>query len=257
MLQILIILLFVLGYSAASAQSDYVVTIQGDTLRGKVKLSTSSGVKYTASHDAKYVQLIAENGTKSIHEVLQTIAFRINDDIYHTILYDPGYMFMKLIKPGYLSLYAYQMENQTTWDGRYLVKKDGSLLDVPNIGFKKKVPTFLADCQTVVKEIESGALGKADLLKIVEQYNACIDLKINAIPKKSPAVAAWTNLAAEVEALPAFDKKTDATEMIREIKVKLSKSETIPSYLISGVKDALKDQSSVQATLTLAIEKLN
>jgi hypothetical protein len=257
MLQILMILLFVLGYSIASAQGDYVVTIKGDTLRGKVKYFAGSGVKY-ANASTKYVQLTPENGKKSTHEILQTIAFRMKDEDYHTIKFEEGYTFMKLIKPGYLSLYSYQLENQTTWDGRYFVKKDATLLDVPNIGFKKRVPRFLADCPDVVKDIESGTLGRTDLLKIVDAYNACMDLKTNAtLVKKSPALEAFADLEAEVKALPEFDRKADALEMIREVKNKLVKKESLPSFLVNGLKDALKDQGSVAETLDQALEKLN
>ncbi len=257
MLQILMIILFVIGYSAASAQGDYVVTIKGDTLRGKVRYYSNSGVKY-ASNGSKYVRLTAENGKKSTHELLQTIAFKMNDEIYHTIKFYDGYTFMKLIKPGYLALYGYQVENQTTWYGRYFVKKDGALLDVPNLGFKKRVTHYLADCPSLVQDIESGVLGKSDLLKIVEDYNNCVELKtISTSVKKSPATEAWIKLENEVTGLSEFDKKADALEMIREVQKKLSKNEAIPSFVINGLKDALKDQSSVKETLDVAIEKLN
>lgn len=244
-----------IGYSAASAQGDYVVTLKGDTLRGKVRYH--SGVKYTNTSSI-YVQLTAENGKKSTHEPLQTIAFKMNDEIYHTVKFYDSYTFMKLIKPGYLALYGYQMENQTAWDGRYFVKKDGALLDVPNLGFKKRVTNYLTDCPDVVKDIESGVLGKSDLLKIVEDYNNCVELKtISTSVKKSPATEAWVKLENEVTGLSEFDKKADALEMIREVQKKLSKNEAIPSFMISGLKDALKDQSSIKETLDGAIEKLN
>lgn len=254
MLQALLIVFSVLGYSTAFAQQDYVVTIKSDTLWGKLRYYSTSGVKYAGSN-SKYVQLTPVNGKKSTHEILKTISFRIDNEIYHTIKFEESYTFMKLLNTGYLSLYAYQLENQTTWDGRYFVKKDGDLLDVPNIGFKKHVSKFLADCPIVVQKIESGELGRSKLAKLVEEYNAC---KNDAtLVKKSPATEAWVTLESTVKALPEFDKKTDALEMIREVQYKVSKNEAIPSFLINGLKDALKDQSSVQETLDRALEKLN
>jgi hypothetical protein len=256
-LQILMIILFVIGYITASAQGDYVVTIKGDTLWGKVKYYSHSGVKY-AGNSSKYVQLTPAEGKKSTHEILKTISFSMDNEIYHTVKFEQSYAFMKLIKRGYLSLYGYQMENQTTWDGRYFVKKDGALLDVPNLGFKKRVAAYLADCPEVVKNIESGVLGKSELLKIVEEYNACVELKTTSkVLKKSPATEAWAKLGDEVKVLPEFDKKADAIEMIQDVQKKLSKNETIPSFLINGLKDALKDQSSIKETLDEAIGKLN
>ena len=257
MLRILMIALFVIGYSTASAQGDYVVTIKRDTLWGKVKHFTISGVKYTGNKST-YVQLTSEGGKKTNHDILKTISFRMNGEIYNTVKFFEDYTFMKLIRTGYLSLYGYQMENQTGWDGRFLVKKDGAGLDVPNIGFKKRIMHFLEDCPQVTKDVESGALGKSDLLKIVNEYNACIQSKTKPGPIVNlPAREAWTNLENEVKALPEFDKKADALEMINEVLSKLSKSQSIPSFLISGLKDVLKDQSLVTETLTGALEKLN
>jgi hypothetical protein len=255
MLQILMIMVFVVGYGIASAQ-DYVVSITGDTIHGKVKYFNNTGVRYTSSVNSKYVQVTTDDGKKTTHEVLETIAFRMKDEVYHTIKFEQSYTFMKLLKSGYLNLYSYQLTNQTTWDGRYFVKKDGGLLDVPNLGFKKRVTQFLADCPAVVAKVESGDLNRANLVKVVDEYNICINAKNNPIPK-SPAAVAWTELQTSVKALPDFDKKSDALEMIREILIKVSRSENIPSFLTSGLKDSLKEQSTVKEALDKALEQLN
>lgn len=255
-LQILILVLFVIGYSTAFSQGDYLVTIKGDTLRGKVKYFNNSGVKYAVSN-AKYLQLTPAEGRKTTHQILQTISFKMDGEIYHTIKIDQGYTFMKLIKAGYLSLYNYQLENQTTWDGRYFVKKDGALLDIPNLGFKKRVPRYLADCPDVVKKIESGELSRTNLSEIVDTYNTCVELKTNPKPVSSPVMEAWTNLASAVQALPAFDKQQDTLEMIWEVQAKLTKKETIPSFLTTGIKEALKDQDSIKESLDRALTGLN
>lgn len=45
--------------------------------------------------------------------------------------------------------------------------------------------------------------------------------------------------------------------MIREIQNKVYKSETVPVFLINGLKDALKDQTSVTDELNDALSKLD
>lgn len=254
MLKILLIMVFVAGYFLASAQ-DYVVTIKGDTLSGKVKYFNGSGVKYTGAN-SKYIQLTPVTGKKSTYQVLEAVAFKMKDEVYHTIKFQGSYTFMKVLSPGYLTLYAYQLENQTTWDGRYLVKKDGTLLDVPNLGFKKRVSIFLADCPDVVKKIEAGDLNRSNLNELVTEYNACLHVKTKPI-EKSPAQRAWADLATSVNGLTNFDKKSDAVEMIREVQNKLNRKETIPSFLVNGLKDVLKDQAGVQETLNHALESLS
>ncbi|MBL7841391.1 MAG: hypothetical protein JNJ75_14710 [Cyclobacteriaceae bacterium] len=251
MLQIFMIILFVAGYAMASAQ-DYVVTIKGDTLQGKVKYFNGTGVRY-AGAGSKYIQLIPHEGKKRTFQVLEVISFKMNDDIYHTIKHVDTYTFMKVMQSGYLSLYAYQLENQTTWDGRYFVKRDGSMLEVPNLGFKKRVEQFLADCPDVVKKVEAGDLARSNLKELVDEYNACVHLKTFPKTEKSPAQTAWSNLESAVKNLSDFEKKKDALEMIHEVRTKLGKNETIPSFLISGIKDALKDQSAVQESLNTAL----
>ncbi len=253
MLRISIILFFLFIYSASSAQ-DYVVTTKQDTLWGKVKYFSTTGARSTS----RYLQLTPEEGKKITYKILQIISFKINDEIYHTIKSNTGYTFMKLISSGYLSLYSYQPENQTTWDGRYFVKKDGALLDVPNLGFKKRVSQFLEDCPEVVKNVDSGVLNKSDLKEIVAAYNTCIEVKSNPTRvQKTPALEAWASLEAAVKALPQFDKKSDAVEMTHEILNKVSKNENVPSFLSNGLKESLKNQSSIQQTLNEALEKLN
>jgi hypothetical protein len=251
MIQILMILLFVAGYMVASAQ-DFVVTLKGDTLHGKVKYFNGTGVRY-AGANSTYLQLLPKEGKKRTFKLLDVIAFKMNDDFYYTIKFQDSYSFMKVLQPGYLTLYAYQLEGQTTWDGRYFVKRDGTILEVPNLAFKKRVSQFLADCPDVVKKIEAGDLSRSNLKVLVEEYNACVQLKTFPKIEKSPAQLAWLNLETVVKNLSEFDKKKDALEMIQEVKNKLIKKENIPSFLISGIKDALKDQHSIQETLDAAL----
>lgn len=254
MLQLLTFILFIFGYTLATAQ-DYVVTIKGDTLRGEVKYFNNSG---SGRGDIKYVRLTSASGEKTNHQLRQTIAFSINNEVYHNVKQGDRYNFLKVISIGYLSLYAFQIENQTTWDGRYLVKKDGQSLDVPNIGFKKRVTQFLSDCPDVVNKVLAGELERTDLVKLVNEYNACIEQKTNegfAVPS-SPVDNEWNTLETKVKALPEFDKKSDALDMIREIKRKVSQNETVPSFLVNGLKESLKEQTSVKEELDQALAKL-
>src|SRR5687767_4710050 len=113
---VLIALLLMLAYQC-SAQ-DYVVTTKNDTIRGDVK-----PLLYGAD---KKVQVTAADKKKTVLPITQTLGFSLRGEIFHPVRTDAGYTFMKLLKPGYLSLYAFQLENQMTYDGRYLLKKDGA-----------------------------------------------------------------------------------------------------------------------------------
>src|SRR6188768_3527079 len=133
---VLIFLLFMLVYQCSKAQ-DYVVTSKRDTIHGAVK-----PLLYGAE---KKVQVTTSDKKKTILPITQTSSFSYDGEIYHPVRTEKGYVFMKLLKEGYLSLYAFQMENQMTYDGRYLTKKDGTKMEVPNLSFKKNVTKFVAD----------------------------------------------------------------------------------------------------------------
>ena len=127
-IHILLFFLLMLVYQCASAQ-DYVLTARGDSLTGEVK-----PLFYGPE---KRVQLTDASKEKNTFSLFEVRGFSHDGDIYHPIKGDEGYVFMKLLKSGYLSLYAFQPENQTRFDGLFLRKLDGEGMTVPNLGFKK------------------------------------------------------------------------------------------------------------------------
>jgi hypothetical protein len=259
MLQLLMFLFLLVGYTVASAQADYVVTIKSDTLYGTVKF-----LNYGKEQS---VQLTPAEGKKKTYSILQTRAFVLDGETYQPVRTNEGYLYMKLLRKGYLSLYASQLPNQTGWDGRFFVKRDASALEIPNLGFKKNVSRFLSDCEWIEAKIESGALSKQNLEAIVDEYNACLATKGSQqqttpaantpVIEQKPTNTAWATLEKEVSALEAFTQKNDALEMIRDIQTKLSRNEKIPGFLVNGLKDILKDQTSLKDTLDKAVAELN
>lgn len=258
MLQSILLTGFILGYTLASAQTDYVVTIKSDTLHGKIKL-----LNYAKEQS---VQVTPAEGKKKTYPILQTRGFFIDGEVYQPVRTAEGYVYMKLLKKGYLSLYASQLPNQTGWDGRYFVKRDGTSIEVPNLGFKKNINRFLSDCESIEAKIESGALSKQNLEAIVDEYNSCLATKSTQpvtpaatapVAEQKATNAAWAQLEKEVSALEGFSQKSDALEMIRDIQTKLSRNEKIPGFLVNGLKDVLKDQPVIKDALEKAVAELN
>lgn len=250
MVQIFFLLICLIGYTISSAQSDYVVTTKGDTITGKVKY-LNYGVE-------KKVQVT--NDKKTIYSILQTTGFKMNNELYHAVRYAQGYTYMKVIKNGYLSLYAYQLSDNGSWDGSMLLKRDGASIEVPNLGFKKSMKKFLSECPIVVEQIEAGEFNKSKMNDLVDAFNQCIDLNTKNLKLDQPLkentdqLTSWNQLETDVKNLNDFEGTKDALEMIQEIKSKISKGEKIPNFLTEGLKESLKDQSSVQATLEKALQ---
>ncbi|HTJ49911.1 MAG TPA: hypothetical protein VL443_10685 [Cyclobacteriaceae bacterium] len=232
--------LLLLTYSAFS--QDYVVTIKGDTLRGKVKTIMFG--------PDKKVTVTGANKKKTTVSLFQTKAYSVKGETYHPVKGDKGYTFMKLIKPGYLSLYGFQLENQTSFDGLYLLKKDGHGVEVPNLTFKKTMLRFLSDSPEVTAKIEDGTLGKQELDEIIDAYNSYIDSKSKsqqqaiAVKKEQlKGIGEWEAFEEKVKAEPNFEGKSTALEMISEVKNKVKNSEKIPNFLSEGLKGLLQNTS--------------
>lgn len=250
--QILILFLCLAGYHLASAQTDYIVLINGDTLFGNVKY-----FNYSAG---KKIQLINQEKKKTVYSILQVKSFQLDQEVYETIRTTQEYTIMKVIMSGYLSLYSFQLPNQMTWNGSYLHKKDGSGMEVPTIGFKKNLSRLLGDCPAIAERIQTGELTRSEIEQIVVEYNVCInEATKNHTTQPTTTdkdIQVWETLEKEVTDLN-FDGKTNALEMISEIKSKISKKEKVPNFLMEGLKEALKGQESVKSTLDKALLEID
>ena len=250
-----IFLLVFLLTSASLRGQDYVVTQKGDTLKGNVKPQTfgpNSKVQVTNSDKAK------TNFT-----LFQIRAFSFKNEIYQPVKGPNGYCFMKLKKAGYLSLYQFQLTNQTTFDGLYLTKMDGTGMEVPNLGFKKAMSKFLQDCPTVTDKIEKGDLGKRNIDGIMDEFNECVKSKtvdhtklITQREDQTKKISAWDSLEEKLKSISEFDGKANALEMITDIKGKLSRGEKVPNFLTEGLKGIL-NPTELKGDLENALKELN
>jgi hypothetical protein len=251
---ILLLLLALLVYNCAGAQ-DYAISVKGDTLRGDVKPVTF-GID-------KKVYIISPDKRKTSLSIFQVKEFRRNGEIFHPVKNEKGYTFMKLVKPGYLSIYSFQFENQYTYDGLFLLKKDGSRMEVPNLSFRKVVARFLQDCKDVHLKIQSGAYGRRELGQIVDEYNRCItdrSTDYTAILAKQEEqkkdISAWDRLEENVKAAADFEGKSDAIEMITDIKGKIKREEKVPNFLVEGLKKSLTGSTQLLTDLDSALNEL-
>lgn len=227
--------------SLCSFGQDFLVTTKGDTLRGEIK-----PLVYGTD---KKVQVTEAGKKKVVYSIFQVKSYSLKGETYQPVKGPSGYTFMKLIKSGYLSLYAFQSDNQVNFDGTFLLKKDGDGIELPNLSFKKGMKKFLDDCPSVVGKIDSDELNKKDLDKIIDQYNSCIENRtvdhekiIAKRTEQSKNMTAWDVLEAKVKTQPDFEGKNNALEMIGEIKGKISSSQKIPNFLLEGLKSSLNGE---------------
>ncbi len=248
-------LAFMLLSCTASAQKNYLITSKADTLYGKIRI---------LSYDLIDRVQIETDKKKEMYTALQVLTVEIDSQVYKPIQYDRKVMLMKLLKPGYMSLYAFRLPDKNFYDGRFLVRLDGTSIEVPNIGFKKILGTFLEDCETVANQVKNGDLVKKELDKIIDDYNICIaEVKNNVRPPvvtepvqaQNEKTIAIESLINKVEA-EDFSTKKDALDLLRDIQTKASKNETIPNYLSEGLKSYLSNVPSITVDLENLLELL-
>ena len=254
-IHIVLLLLFLLIHQCSSAQADYLVTTSGDTVRGEIKMLLYG--------NEKRVQVKSENG-KETYSIFQTKGFNYDNQLYHPVKGPEGYTFMKLLKSGYLSLYAFTPSNSTTYSNQLLLKADGDALEVPNLGFKKRMADFLGDCGDTGAHIESGDLTKKELDQIIDEYNKCIQAKTrkleNAIAlnmNKKEKFSAWDSLEDAIKTQPDFDGKTTSLEMLEDIKKRIARNEQIPNFILEGLKSTLASQTQLKDALEKALAEIH
>ena len=220
-------------FQLAFCQTDYVITVKGDTLYGTPKIFSYDIVDR--------VQLTVDKKKKS-YTAVEVREIFLNNERYQSVRHENRYVYMLLLKRGYLSLYGFRIEKQITYDGRYLVKRDGDAMDVPNLGFKKSMQEFLSDCQSVSEQVKSGELGRKNLDSLISLYNICIDQKSEQMPPKDaatePTLPALETLRGKIEN-SSLHSKQDVLDLIKDIDNKVKRKENVPNYLIEGLKGYL------------------
>jgi len=249
------LILFACLLTIGTQAQDFLVTSKGDTIRGEIK-PLSYGVD-------KKVQVVGPDRKKTTYPMFQVRTYKLKDAYYQPVKGPDGYSFMKVIRSGYLSLFAYQLPNQVTYDGQFLQKRDGRGMEIPNLTFEKSMKNFLEDCPTVVDRIENDELNKKDLLQIVDEYNDCIQGRTAAhervVAQKVVAekkLSSWDVLEDKVKNAADFESKATALEMIQDIKGRIARSEKIPNFVLDGLKNALS-QEAFKAPLEAALKDLN
>ncbi len=236
-------LALILASFSAFSQSDVVITLKGDSLTGKASITSNRG-------NAIQTIILKNDKDKMKFKAYEIKSLLKGDEIYHTRKINGKYQLGLLVKEGYLSIYKIsgsEAAASNEFSSSVLIKKDGSQLVVPNIGFKKYVAKFLNDCETVVKGFENDAYKKSDLEKIVKDYNGCIDkntailseqkVEVNLQPDKVDKIDVLIKAIKEDGSLPELNSVLD---MLNDLKSKIKGGSKVPSYLQNALRASLK-----------------
>lgn len=228
----LLILLIIICPVTAYPQDDFLVNLQGDTLGGTIRLNLQGQLQQ--------IELTSPERKKFYFTPTQIRSFRMANHDYFPVRTPEGYRIMRLLRSGYLSLFAFPLEGQPNWDGVYLFKKDGRGTECSKLLFKKRMSRFLGDCPEVSTRIENRELDFDDLFRIVDLYNACIENRTEQMVHSGRQLNDWERLRKRVMELPAFEGQADALEIIDEILKKVTDRERIPRFLLENLRVLLR-----------------
>jgi len=257
MIKTFVFLALILASFSAFSQSDVVITLKGDTLKGKTSITSNRG--------SAIQTIILKNEKDKMKFKAYEIKFLLKGgEVYHTLKINGKYQLGLLIKDGYLSIYKV-MGSESTASNEFsyavLVKKGGSQLKVPNIGFKKYVSHFLNDCATVIKGFENDMYKKSDLEKIVDDYNGCINKNTRAIHNKTTTVSFDPYKVEQIEGLIKIIKEDGSLpeldsvlEMLNDLKSKIKGGTKVPSYLKNALRTSLKVNETYAKQLNQILE---
>lgn len=245
---------FCLGLAQLSIAQDYVITNKGDTVRGAIKL---------LSFDLLDRVQVKTGKEKRIFTAKEAKVCAIKGEFYRPVRQDNAIRFMKVLRYGYLSLYAFNSPNQHTFDRLMLAKLDGTLMEVPNLLFTKIIVNYLDDCPAIREKIKNEDYGKKDIKRIVDEYNVCLEEKTRLAADAAaaailinPKLEALENLKGKVEKLENFSSKKDALDLIQDITQKVNSKELIPNYLLESLKGYLGGQDDMKEALESVLSKL-
>ena len=223
----------------AGAQIDYVLTLQGDSIAGKVTLNSTSVVDR--------VQINTGTGKVNL-TAMQVKEVNIGMEVFEPVQLGERIRFMKLIKSGFMSLYAYKVERERDYGGRLLRKLDGSYVDVPTLTFRGALVNFLTECYDVSEKVKSKELGRNELPLIVDLFNDCMKGKTESRFNAGKAEISRDNkrlfimeFIRKIDA-SSIDNKGEITQILNDMLSKIESNQLVPRYQIEALKEYLKEK---------------
>lgn len=189
------------------AQNDFVITLEGDTLRGKVLLTQNT------FYDEVIVNI--EEGEKQTLKVFQVNEINHDGETYDPIVYGEKRVVGKRVVKGRLSHYYVREQNESLFSTGLLIRKDKNMV-ISTISFRKRILELVDDCDYLVEKIKNKELGYSDLPIIIDLYNS--DCK--------KAKGSDEDLS----------KLADLAQLILQITEKISNKEEIPKSMIDALK---------------------
>ena len=95
-----------------------------------------------------------------------------------------------------------------------------------------------------------------ELEAIVDEYNNCVTKNTATVAVEIQKLNPLDALEQKVKAKEEFSGRSDALDMIAELKKKVQTGEKIPNFMLEGLKNALSSQPDLTTDLDTALKEL-
>lgn len=141
----------------------FIVTNQGDTIRGDVEIISAKNFDEVAIKSMQGKQQL---------KVYQLSHVQIGEEGFKPIIYNDRQQLAKIRVGGKLNYYLVREAAGYEFAVKLLQKETGEQLLVPNLlRFRKQVSAFISECETLSELVADGTYKQSDLDKIVTLYN--------------------------------------------------------------------------------------
>jgi hypothetical protein len=206
---ILFILIQTVAFGRAKTADGYIITHQGDTTYGKIKIKVDKNEKLMPSKLQEKIIFISRDGQRSVYEAGTIRSFYFYYDFetptfVSVPFYKESNLFLKVIgDQGYLKLYQYYPMDEKGLSNAYelaeyvygvfdlgeryffyILKPDGGRLLMGKHTPKNKILEFFKEDPELAQKIDSREYGYADVYRMVREYNQWMEENTGSNPSK-------------------------------------------------------------------------
>ncbi|GJM28115.1 MAG: hypothetical protein DHS20C17_07500 [Cyclobacteriaceae bacterium] len=241
--------------NSLSAQSDqYVVKLNGDTIRGKLQINP-------ARDNSRSMYFKHEDGSKeNIRPIRISYVYYSDEYQFRSVPFYNQRLFMQIQKEDRnLSYYNYiHKRDNSIATTKVIVKPNGETLELSAITFRKQITDFMKDCPKVIAKLDAKLYRYKDHVQLFEDYNDCdtqiavanasnspqtagqpavpavdsnTDVPTPPDPHTDPRFSKIDEFRKYVRSLTDFQYSRDVLEWLTDVEYRVSQDRDIPNYL--------------------------
>lgn len=228
-LKTLCLVILSLSSIPALCQEDYVVTLEGDTIVGKIN--------FRRDDLFDIVSIKNESGKQELR-AYQTRSAGTAKNQFFSIQYQNRSVFGQLISRDVLSRFYVMPDGSNQFRDEILVKRDQKAMSLTSIGLRKRLINFLSECSVLTKQLQQRELQASDIEQVISVYK-------EQCSNQSSLLEANKKIESEL---------LEFATLLIQIQERFDSNEAIPQYMLDALKRT--DLSQMQEQIEELVRKI-